>query len=196
MSCTHICNHFRNTERRNSANLFPSASGRLIFKYIQSAYARPKKHTCSFRIKRAFFDTSLFSRLLCSSNCKVAIPFHSLALTFVHISSRIEILDLSRQLRLILGCIKMCNGSNTVLSGFQTFPKGGYIISIWAATAPIPVTTTRSIKDLSYIPIPPSVTMTCPVTYDAASDAKNATTFAISSGFPKRPTQSASLCLP
>ena len=184
----HIRNHHRNGKRGDTARSLVQQFLMLGLKHLQAADARADERADAERIDAALHQAGLLHRFLCRRQRKLAVAVHMRRFLLIQKSQRIKIGDFTGDRRFVSGGVKRCDRLDAVSAVFQSVPVCRYGIAQRRHR-------THSGKYNSFHPVPPhsamppSATMTCPVMYDARSDARNAAISAISSAFPKRPRE-------
>ena len=125
----HIGDHLRDAQRRHAARTLFVQLGNLLLGNLQAAHARTIDNARTVGVKIALRQARLFNRLLCCGQRKMAVNVHAARLTLIHILGHIKILDLSGQLYLKIGYVKLGNRPNAALTGLERCPKRLHVIA-------------------------------------------------------------------
>ena len=188
----HVADNHRNAKRRNAVRTAVNHLDLLLSQRHDAADTGSHQRTGTKRVEVAFRQAGLLDRFFCGYHCKLAVQIHVTCFALFNDSRRVEILDFCCNAGLVTGSVKTRNRRYAVFAGLQTFPVFVYGISDWCHCAHAGDDNTFHIVPPcltagAHSAVLPSTDRTCPVIYDALSDARKATASAISSGLPNRP---------
>ena len=129
ISCRDVRDHLRNAERRYTARTLLIQLGNLGLCNVQTADTRAKDNARAVRVKVAFLQAGLLHCLDSCRHCKLHVCIHTACFTLFDILGRVEILDLSAQLYLVIGYIKLGDGTDAAFAGLERFPKRRHVIA-------------------------------------------------------------------